>query len=48
MSSITGSGITATNNKIKDIIKVIRSLENFTERNYRKNYQPRRRISQIS
>ena len=28
LSSTTGSGITLTNNKIKDIMKVIRSLEN--------------------
>ena len=28
ISSITSSGITLTNNKIKDIIKIIRSLEN--------------------
>ena len=27
-SSITGSGITLTNNEIKDTIRVIRSLEN--------------------
>ena len=28
ISSITGSGISLTNNEIKDIIKVIKSLEN--------------------
>ena len=28
ISSLTGSGITLTNNKIKDTIKVIKSLEN--------------------
>ena len=34
--SLEGSGITLTNNKIKDIIKVIRSLESreFIKRNY--------------
>ena len=29
ISSITGSGITRTNNEIKDIMKVIKSLENW-------------------
>ena len=28
LSSITGSGLTLTNNEIKNIVKVIRSLEN--------------------
>ena len=34
--SLEGSGITLTNNEIKDIIKVIRSLESreFIKRNY--------------
>ena len=41
LSKITVSGITQSNHEIKDIIKVIRSLENrriFLERNCRQNY----------
>ena len=48
---ITGSGISLTNNEIKDILKVIKFLENrriITERNYYKNYCSRKRIFKCS
>ena len=44
----TGSGITLTNNEIKEIINVIRSIENsFNKRNCWKNCRPKRRICQF-
>ena len=48
---ITGSGISLTNNEIKDILKVIKFLENkriFIKRNYYKNYCSRKRIFKCS
>ena len=48
---ITGSGISLTNNEIKDILKVIKFLENkriIIERNYYKNYCSRKRIFKCS
>ena len=48
---ITGSGISLTNNEIKDILKVIKFLENKrinTEKNYYKNYCSRKRIFKCS
>ena len=44
-TSSMGSGLTLTNDELKEIIKVIRSLEN---RELWKIYQSKRRISQLS
>ena len=44
----TGSGMTLTNNEIKEIINVIRSIgKSFNKRNYWKNCQPKRRVCQF-
>ena len=45
-----GSGITLTNNEIKDMIKVIKSLERKFWRNWKycKNYLSRRRLLKFS
>ena len=44
----TGSGITLTNNEIKEIINVIRSIgKSFNKRNYWKNCRPKRRVCQF-
>ena len=51
ISSITGSGISLTKNEIKDIIKVIKFLENrgiLLKETTRKNYWSKRRIFKFS